>query len=254
MLPERDLQIDSARFRRDPSLAMDQTSESAGRSASTEVRRTFAFVDLAGYTALTEQHGDMDAADCAARFYELAGRALAGDTRIVKRIGDAVMFVSSDVSSCVTTVFALLRATDGEPHFPALRAGIEQGLAVERNGDYFGATVNLAARIGAHARSGEVLCGASAAKAIAGSTDVRSVPLGAVRLKNVFQPVDVWSLVGVEPAHATTGPVDPVCRMRVAVPMVFVEHQGRRLAFCSNACAERFRASPDAFTDAFVPT
>jgi class 3 adenylate cyclase/YHS domain-containing protein len=208
---------------------------------------TFAFVDLAGYTALTEQHGDLDAADCAERFYRLAERSLVGDTRIVKKIGDAVMLVSSEPSSCVSTVCALFAAADAEPSFPALRAGINAGAVVERDGDYFGAAVNLAARIGAHARSGEVLCGEAVSSAVARAGRVRAVPLGKVALKNIAHPVSVWSLLEPEPP-VVSGVVDPVCRMRVARPHVSLEHEGRRYSFCSDACAERFRADPTAFT------
>lgn len=212
-----------------------------------EVRRTFAFVDLAGYTALTEQHGDEDAAACAARFYDLAQEVLVGDTRIVKRIGDAVMLVASDTASCVATVVRLFRSTDAEPHFPALRAGVEAGAAIERDGDYFGATVNVAARIEAHARSGEILCGDAVATALRGQSGVRAVPLGSVHLKNVMHPVALWSVLTASDEGTASDPVDPVCRMRVAMPEVVVEHQGHRYSFCSAACAERFRASPQSF-------
>lgn len=209
---------------------------------------TFGFVDLSGYTALTEAHGDDSAADCAARFYELTRRALQGDARIVKRIGDAVMLVSSSTLDAVATVARLIAAAEAEPDFPALRAGLDAGHAVEREGDYFGATVNLAARIGAHARAGEVLCGESVARALEGAGSFRVVPLGAVTLKNVGRAVPIYSVLAAEP-FAPAGPVDPVCRMKLASPRVTIEHRGRVFAFCSDACADRFRASPETFAD-----
>ena len=55
---------------------------------------TFAFVDLAGFTALTEAHGDQVAAYNVARFYEMAGATLVGSTEFVKGIGDAVLLVA----------------------------------------------------------------------------------------------------------------------------------------------------------------
>ncbi len=213
---------------------------------------TFAFVDLAGYTALTEQHGDADAADCAARFYELTRSSLQGDTRIVKRIGDAVMLVSTDAGSCVATVVRLFRAADAEPRFPALRAGLHAGPALEREADYFGTPVNIASRIGAHARSGEVLCGDSVAAAIRGASDLRVTLLGTVRLKNLSHPVEIWSVLPTEVA-ASTELVDPVCRMRVGTPKVQIEHGGRLYAFCSDACADRFRAAPESFVAEVTP-
>lgn len=207
---------------------------------------TFAFVDLAGYTALTEAHGDEGAADCAARFYELASAARAGDTRIVKRIGDAVMFVSGVPHSCTKTVLSLLAATQAEPDFPNVRAGIASGQAVERDNDYFGSVVNVAARIAAHARAGEVLCDAAVAEALDAHGRARVVPLGLVALKNVTQPVPVFSVLPLGPPE-TAGAVDPVCRMVLRTPKVVLEHDGENHVFCSDACADRFRATPDLF-------
>jgi class 3 adenylate cyclase/YHS domain-containing protein len=208
---------------------------------------TFAFVDLSGYTALTEAHGDDSAADAAARLYDLAARSLSGDTRVVKRIGDAVMLVSTDPRDAVRTVQGLMTSAESEANFPALRAGLEAGKAVERGADYFGATVNLAARIGAHARAGEVLCGEGVARALEGDGSVRVVLLGSVAFKNVRDPVSVFSILAPEaPLEAVI--VDPVCRMKVARPRVTLEHEGRRFAFCSDACADRFRASPGSYT------
>jgi len=207
---------------------------------------TFAFVDLAGYTALTEVHGDEDAADCAARFYALAQRSLCGDTRVVKRIGDAVMLVSSSAPACVDTVLRMFAEAEAEPGFPELRAGLFTGAAVERDGDFFGAAVNLAARIGAHARTGEVLCGDTCARAIATDARVRAVPLGEVTLKNVAHPVAIVSLLATG-APPSLGIVDPVCRMRVASARVTIVHEGVSYSFCSDACADRFRTSPAAF-------
>lgn len=224
------------------------SADTIGRVSAPEW--TFAFVDLAGYTALTEQHGDRDAADCAERFYRLTERSLVGYTRIVKTIGDAVMLVASEPASCVATVFALFRACDAEPSFPGLRAGVHAGAAIERGGDYFGAAVNLAARIGAYARSGEVLCGESVATDVSGDERFRAVSVGAVALKNVAHPVAIWSLLPGELPPASALQVDPVCRMRVATPHVSIEHGGRRYSFCSDACADRFRAEPDTFVGA----
>lgn len=212
---------------------------------------TIGFVDIAGYTALTEAHGDDSAAECASKFYDLAQRALVGKTRIVKRIGDAVMLVSTSPTDCVDTVLRLGEAARQEPGFPELRAGIQLGPAVERDGDYFGATVNLAARLSAHARAGETLCGASLADALrAAGHQARIVALGLVRLKNVEHPVATFSILlsqAVSPEGAEGGSIDPVCRMRVTTPSVMLIYDGCTQWFCSDACADRFRRDPSAF-------
>ena len=59
-----------------------------------KVERTFSFVDLAGFTALTEAHGDLDAADLLGRFIGLARASLSAGDELVKSIGDAVMLAS----------------------------------------------------------------------------------------------------------------------------------------------------------------
>ena len=68
------------------------------------------FADLAGYTALTEAHGDDGAADVALRFFDLAASLLPGDARIVKTIGDAVMIVASEAPTGLDVGLSLLRA------------------------------------------------------------------------------------------------------------------------------------------------
>lgn len=205
------------------------------------------FVDLSGFTALTEAHGDEGAVECAERFYQLAQRALVAKTRIVKRIGDAVMLMGVDPVASVASVAKMVALAEAEPEFPALRAGLYAGPVVERDGDYFGATVNLAARLGAYARAGEILCGASLADALRRDGAFRLVGLGDVKLKNVAHPVAVYSVVPLNDADLARGAIDPVCRMRVTQAKVTMEYGGRSYAFCSDACADQFRASPGTF-------
>ena len=169
---------------------------------------------MAGFTALTEAHGDLDAAGVAARFEALARGALVEPARLVKTMGDAVMVVAPDAGAAVATALALGAAIEGEPLFPAVAAGVHCGSAVERDGDWFGAAVNLAARIAAYARPGQLLCTegvAEAARAL-GSVEVHAV--GQVSFRNVTEPVELFELHDLGRAVAAAE-VDPVCRMRV---------------------------------------
>ena len=77
--------------------------------------------------------------------------------RVVKQIGDAVMLVSPDAAAAVETCLALVERAEAEEDFPPLRAGIAYGPAVNRWGDWFGSTVNVASRLTARARPGAVL-------------------------------------------------------------------------------------------------
>lgn len=93
--------------------------------------QSFAFVDLAGFTALTDVHGDAAAARLAERFCELARQSLRPQVLLVKSIGDAVMLASPDPLGSLLTVEDLLSACLREPDFPVARAGVHTGGAVE---------------------------------------------------------------------------------------------------------------------------
>lgn len=213
--------------------------------------RTFVFVDLAGYTALTEAHGDEQAADLVARFTALSRAALGPEDRLVKCVGDAVMLTAPTPSAGLELVGRLCSAIDEEPGFPAVRVGLHHGAAIERDGDWFGAAVNLAARVAAEARSGEVLVTATVAAAARG-LGVSVEPLGKVRLRHVSEPVDLYY---VEPCpRANERVVDPVCRMAItrAGAAGRLKHGDHDHWFCSLECAGAFSADPDRWVDADV--
>lgn len=206
----------------------------------------FAFVDLAGYTALTAAHGDTGAADVAARFYELAAASVDGETRVVKHMGDAVMLVSRSTRACIGTVLRMFELASAEKDFLGLRAGLNAGSVIERDGDFFGATVNLGARLCAHARGGQILCGASVAHDAAHVAGVDVMGLGRAPMKNVKDEVQVFALVDASSARAPYAPaVDPICRMCVTGPAPSVVHDGATYRFCSEECAAQFRSSPE---------
>jgi adenylate cyclase len=149
---------------------------------------TFCFVDMAGFTALTEAHGDDEAARLALRLGELVEHALGGNGRVMKTIGDAVMAVAPTPDAAVAFAQRLWKACASEADFPVLRAGLHHGEAVERRADVFGAAVNLAARITARASGGQVL----ATLVVADAARFRDLPvtsLGPMLLRNVRQPV-----------------------------------------------------------------
>jgi adenylate cyclase len=114
---------------------------------------TFLFADIAGYTALTEAHGDLDAAELAATFC----RASTTGGELVKTIGDAVMVRHADPADAVALGLMAAHDVIAGHGFPAVRVGMHHGPAIARAGDWFGATVNLAARVAAVAAGGEAL-------------------------------------------------------------------------------------------------
>lgn len=211
----------------------------------TRAPRTVCFADLAGYTALTDAHGDVSAADIAQRFFDLTGALLIGDARLVKTIGDAVMIVTSDPRHGLQIGLDLLHAIEREPQFPGVRIGVHHGPVVERNGDCFGATVNIAARLTAHANVGQILASGAIAPLITELEHITTVALGPTLLKNVAGPVEVYSIA--DHTHdATSQVLDPVCRMFVDADSApaRLPWDERIWYFCSFDCAKRFVNDP----------
>jgi adenylate cyclase len=212
--------------------------------------RTVCFADLAGYTALTDAHGDVSAADVAQRFFDLTTELLTGDARLVKTIGDAVMIVTSDPRHGLQIGLDLLHAVEREPQFPGVRIGIHHGPVVERNDDCFGATVNVAARLTAHANVGQLLTSDTIASLLTGLGHLTTVALGPTLMRNVAEPVEVY-WVADHTRGATSQVLDPVCRM-------FVDADGaparlpwgdRIWHFCSFDCAKSFVDDPARHAD-----
>ena len=208
----------------------------------------FVIADLAGYTALTEAHGGAAAARTVIRFTELTSKALTPGVRLIEGVGDQVLIVGDDPCGAVMTALRLRDAVDREPLFLGVRIGIDSGAAVEQDGRYFGSVLNIAARLAAHARSGQVLCTARVVSAIAGVPDVRCVSLGAVRFKNVAEPLALFEVASTMNSSAA---VDPVCRMHVdaATAPARLPFDDTTYVFCSFACAEAFARHPRAYVE-----
>ena len=118
------------------------------------IRVAIAFADLAGYTRLTEEEGELEALDAVERFVEAVESTLPDDARVIKTIGDAVMVVGSDPAGLVDWAvgFQQLYLSPTRP-----RIGIHSGIALYRDGDYYGRDVNIASRVAARSGGGEVL-------------------------------------------------------------------------------------------------
>ena len=211
------------------------------------MERTIAFVDLAGFTALTEVHGDDAAVDLIDTFTASARAAVATTgVEVVKTIGDAVMLAAPDPSAGLRAVERVFEAAYATDAFPEPRAGLHHGPVVDRDGDYFGATVNLAARVASRAGSGQAIGTAAIAQAAA-ATGLDTVPLGPTRLRNILEPVELYA-IELCPTHIDLS-VDPVCRMRLScqAAVARVRHGGVEHWLCSLDCARAFAADHDRY-------
>lgn len=205
--------------------------------------RTFSFVDLAGFTALTEAHGDLDAVDLLDRFTTLVRESLAAGDELVKSIGDAVMLASPGPAAAVALLARLWERSSEASGFLLPRGGAHHGPSIRRDGDYLGATVNLAARVAAHAGGGQLLVTSAIARA-ARANGLAVADLGPHRLHNIPEPVELFE-IGLS-ASEHPGVIDPVCRMRVEPETAAgsLYHAGQRFWFCSMPCVAAFAADP----------
>ena len=103
--------------------------------------------DLAGYTALTETHGGISAAETVERYLHIVKGSIVGDCRLHEQTGDEVMIVSHSADDLLATADKILRASLFEDNFLPVHGGLHFGKALKRNRQYFGTAVNLAARI-----------------------------------------------------------------------------------------------------------
>jgi adenylate cyclase len=142
------------------------------------------FLDITGYTRLTEERGDEAAADLAARLARLVRRSSQehGGTP-VKWLGDGVMFYFREPAAAVLAAVEMVEVV-GSHDLPPAHVGIHAGPVVFQEGDYFGRTVNLAARIAEYARPGEVLVSQEVVDAADGGP-VTFTEIGPVELKGV---------------------------------------------------------------------
>ena len=203
--------------------------------------RAVGFLDLAGYTALTDVHGDDAAVEVVTRFCDVVRSQLAEGDVLVKSIGDAVLVHSPAVPALAELSARICSTLDAEAAFPVLRVGLHAGPLVLRDGDILGGTVNLAARVAARAHGGQVLATASfAADLPPDRWPVRH--LGAVELKGLPQPIHVVELELCP--HPDDRPVDPVCGMALSGgSTATVQLEGERVEFCSRECLARWAAA-----------
>ena len=118
---------------------------------------TVAFVDLAGFSAITDVYGDASAIAVLERFEALVGEALGPLGAPIKWIGDEAMFGFPDPATALQVLGRLLPACRAEPRIPLTRTALNHGPVLRRSNDLFGSTVNIAARIAALAEPGQLL-------------------------------------------------------------------------------------------------
>ncbi len=171
------------------------------RAAKRRRAATFVFADLVGYTALTERRGDYSGARVAAEFCRTMTRLCREhDARYLKSMGDGAMIWAPNAGQAVALAARTVEEVGSRSDLLPVRVGAHTGLAVQRDGDWYGNAVNLAARLAREARPNEALVSEST-QAAADADQRGSLTLhGEVELRGLASPVVVWRL---EPAGVT---------------------------------------------------
>jgi adenylate cyclase len=165
-------------------LGLENTLESAGLYDPPERVPAICFLDLSGYTRLTEERGDAAAADLARNLSTMVqqqSRSHGG--KAIKWLGDGVMFHFPDPAKGVV---AALDMVDAAPRLgvESAHVGLHAGPVLFQEGDYFGRTVNVASRIADYARPGEVVVSQDVVEA-SNDPGVGFTEIGPVELKGV---------------------------------------------------------------------
>ncbi|MGH9083374.1 MAG: adenylate/guanylate cyclase domain-containing protein, partial [Acidimicrobiales bacterium] len=174
------------------------------------------FADMVGFTVLSQHLSDHELATVVQRFEEISYDIVTGlGGRMVKTIGDEAMFVAEDAVDAASIGLSLAEAYADDDLLSDVRVGLSAGQVLVNDGDYFGPTVNLAARIVSIARPGTVLVSDDFHRQVsdrAGELSWRR--LGIRQLKDLG-PVTLWwcGRAGQEPA-GIGGPADDRRRLR----------------------------------------
>ena len=211
---------------------------------------TFLFADIAGFTALTEAHGDERAADLVEAFAADVSERLAGGAgELVKSIGDALMLRIESGDEAVEIGRDLATSMAQRHGSPDVRVGMHRGPALHRAGDWLGTTVNVAARVTVLAGAGDVLLTGAVRDTLSGEWRVDLTDRGSVRLRNVTEPVHLWACTPSEPHVPLV--TDPVCRMKLEprASAGSLRYAGETFRFCSPRCLGLFAAHPEHYVD-----
>ena len=163
---------------------------------SRTVRLAVGFLDLVGFTTTVALLEADALAGTVSGFEALAGDVIAArGARLIKVIGDEVMFVTHDPADACRIALDVAEAIADSPTLNAVRGGLTYGEVIALDGDFYGTEVNLAARAVAAAEPGQILV----TKEVARSDGFTFVPAGPHALKGFADPVDLFALSATSP-------------------------------------------------------
>lgn len=168
----------------------------AGLHARTDQPPAMCFLDISGYTQLTQERGDAAAAQLAEQLGRVVQReSVKHGGRAVKWLGDGVMLHFPDPGQGVVAAMDMVEGVV-DAGLPPAHVGLHAGPVIFQEGDYYGQTVNVAARIAAYAKAGEVIV----------SRDVVDLCHGALVAFREIGPVALKGVAGAITLYAASRP------------------------------------------------
>ena len=207
---------------------------------------TIVFLDLVRFTSLTDVHGDLAGADAAGDLAGAATDSLLPGVRLVKTLGDGILLCAPDPETGLRVALSVMEKVHHLGRGLDLRGGAAHGPVVERDGDVFGTTVNLAARAAALTSPGSFAVTRPVALA-AGRVGLGAEPLGRLDLRGFAESVELFEIDACD--HDGEWITDPVCGMRLDPEDVteWIGAEGNRVGFCSADCVATYASMPDRF-------
>jgi adenylate cyclase len=153
----------------------------------------FLFCDLKDFTAFADEHGDTSAVMAIDRFAETVTRERGPHFRFMKALGDGFMLAYSDACEAVRAGSRVITAMKA-PRLPGVHASVHRGVAILREGDYFGGSVNLAARLLNAAEQDELIATEPVVESCGDEFAWESI--GKRRIRGVAEMCDVFRLDG----------------------------------------------------------
>ena len=194
--------------------------------------------DLSGYSALTETHGPVTAADLIDKYISLAENCLVDDCKLHQQTGDEIMFVSKSSDVMLATAKQLSIKMAKEEYFLQVHGGLHYGPVIKRGSNYFGSAVNLTARIASKAAAGAFYCSVEFINSIDDKSTCIFQSKGNHQLKNISVEKELFEL-NIDKIKANY--IDPVCRMLILQPSNAIRHPNEEIYFCSAQCLNAYR-------------
>lgn len=174
-------------------LAAPTAAAATGTGGDT-VELVVGFADMVGFTRTTRRRSVDELGEMIERFGSVTTDVIAGGRgRIVKTVGDEVLFVADDAATAAAIALHLQHRVHDEPVLPTLRIGLAAGPVLTRYGDVYGETVNIASRLTTHARPDSVLVDRAVAEALTDDVRFRTRPLRSVAVRG-YRHLNPWLL------------------------------------------------------------